>query len=117
MNPTTDRLLAWSQIAISALVLGFTGAIMIIYELGWAHFTPAQEQTFLEDRKWLMGASMLILYFWFQRLRGGGIPDGNTVTQTHTSPDGTTVRTTVPVSQVDKLTIPTPTQSQPEKIQ
>lgn len=121
---STDRMMAWAQIGISSLLLGFTGVIMLIYELGGAHFTPAQEATFLEDRKWLMGACMLVLYFWFQRLRQGGISDAaQTVTHTTTDPDGTVTRIVSPasnpvipgaVSSPVAPLVPTPTQEKPK---
>jgi hypothetical protein len=90
MNPI-DRLMAWAQIVFSGLFLIGTFIVITIYELGLAHLTANQEAAFADDRKWLTGACMLILFFWFQRLRQGGIPDaGTTITQSQTSPDGTT---------------------------
>jgi hypothetical protein len=112
MNPT-DRLMAMAQIWITIIFLSFTFVMLMIYELGWAHLTEAQDKSFSNSLNWLEGAALILIYFWFQRTRTSGIPDpSQVVTQTHTLPDGTktvitspSATTPVPTSQTIVLPI------------
>lgn len=98
MNTTDDRLLAWAQIGLSILFIIFTFIVIVIYEIGGAHFASTdQEKSFGSTLNWLTGACLIIIYFWFQRQRAGGIPDSSQmVTQTNTAPDGTKTVITSP---------------------
>jgi hypothetical protein len=107
VNPT-DRLMAMAQIWITVIFLSFTFALLLIYELGFARLTEAQDKSFSNSLNWLEGAALILIYFWFQRTRTSGIPDpSQIVTQTHTLPDGTKTVITSP-----SATTPVPT-SQP----
>jgi hypothetical protein len=98
VNPT-DKLMAMAQIWITVIFLSFTFVMLMIYELGWAHLTEAQDKSFSNSLNWLEGAALILIYFWFQRTRTAGIPDpSQVVTQTHTLPDGTKTVTTSPVA-------------------
>jgi hypothetical protein len=104
MNPT-DKMMAWAQIALSVIFLFGTFLIMILYELGYTHFSADQEKSFSSSMNWLTGACLIIIYFWFQRQRTAGIPDtSQVVTQTHVLPDGTK---TIITSPVDAPIVPT----------
>ena len=107
MNPT-DKMMAWAQITFSAMFFLATFTIMIIYELGLAHLGADQMKSFERNVDWLTGASLIVLYFWFQRARAGGIPDASqqVVTQKHTSPDGSTVVITSPVTSTKVVAAP-----------
>lgn len=108
MNPT-DKMMAWAQIAFSAMFFLATFIIIIIYELGLAHLSGDQGKAFERNVDWLTGASLIVLYFWFQRSRVGGIPDAaNMVTQTHTTPDGSKVVITSPAVSTKVVTPPLP---------
>lgn len=98
MNPT-DKMMAWAQIALSTMFLFGTFCVIVLYELGYTHFNPDQEKSFSANMNWLTGACLIIVYFWFQRSRIGGIPDASQmVVQTHTAPDGTVTKVTSPVN-------------------
>jgi hypothetical protein len=95
-----NKLLAWAQIGLSVFFIFGVFVVIILYETGLAHFANAdQEKSFGSTLNWLTGAAAIIVYFWFQRQRTGGIPsDGNVVTQTHVLPDGTKTTITSPVN-------------------
>lgn len=96
MNPIDNRL-SWAQIWLSVLFLVGVFAVTIIFETGFAKFGSPDEQKLFERLvHFLEDAALLILYFWFQRIRAGGIPDVPTVTQTATGPDGSKVSVTSP---------------------
>lgn len=98
MNPT-DKMMAWAQIGLSVLFIIATFVIIGAYETGYAHFNPDQEKSFGSTMNWLTGADLIIIYFWFSRTRTAGIPDSSqTITQTHTAPDGTLTTITSPVA-------------------
>lgn len=87
MNPT-DKLLAWAQIILSFLWLGGTFVLEYTGKLS------------ADASAWLRDTSLLVLYFWFQRQRTSGIPDPTQiVTQTKTTPDGTTTVITKPLDK------------------
>jgi hypothetical protein len=99
MNASDSRLLAWAQIIGSILIFGLVAASMLCFEMGLAHLNADQLKIYERDSSWLKDAALLILYFWYQRSRQGGIPDpGQVITQTHTSPDGTKTTVTAPVN-------------------
>ncbi len=119
MNPR-DKMMAWAQIIFSAMFFLVTFIIIILYELGFAAHLPVdQAKSFERNVDWLTGASLIVLYFWFQRARSGGIPDANppdnTVTQKHTAPDGSTVVITSPAASTKVVAAPlaTPTKESP----
>lgn len=95
MNPV-DKMMAWAQVVLSALFLLGVFAVIGIYETGHVHLDAGQVQSFDTLLNWLTGAAFLILVFWFQRQRQGGIPDAPVVTQTQTGPDGSKVSVTSP---------------------
>lgn len=98
MNPV-DKMMAWAQIGLSVLFIVGTFLIIGLYELGHAHFSADQGKDFSSTLNWLTGACMLVMFFWFQRQRSAGIPDGsNVVTQTHTGADGSTTVVTSPMN-------------------
>lgn len=114
MNPNTDRMMAWAQIGFSVLIFVLVAATLLVLETGHANMSAEMQKPFERDIGWLKDAALVVLYFWFQRGRQGGIPDsGQVVTQTHTTPDGTKVVTTTPVSAVKTPLV----QTQPEKPQ
>lgn len=109
----TDKLMAWAQIWLSAMFLFFTFLVIVLYELGFTHFSADQEKSFSGNMNWLTGACLIIVYFWFQRSRMGGIPDSSQmVTQLHTAPDGTTTKITSPVN-APAAAVPTITPATP----
>jgi hypothetical protein len=94
-----EKILAWAQIWLSVLLLGLIFAVIFRYETSSAHLTVDQQKGFDSLVDWLKSIGSLVVFFWFQRLRPGGIPDtSQTVTQTHTLPDGTKTTITSPVS-------------------
>jgi hypothetical protein len=98
MNPT-DKLMAWAQVIFTGLIFAFVAAIFIIFETGHAHLTIDELKIYERDTGWLKDAALVVLYFWFQRARQGGIPDASQmVTQSHTSPDGTKTTVTSPAN-------------------
>lgn len=101
---SNDRLIAIAQIVLSILFLTYTGAVVLIYELGLSHLTESQDKSFANQINWLTTASMIILYFWFQRQRTAGIPADTTTTST-TSPDGAQT-TTATISSTPKTVNP-----------
>lgn len=106
MNPS-DKMMAWAQIALSALFILGTFVVLCLYELGFAHFNADQEKSFAGNMNWLTGACLIIIYFWFQRSRIGGIPDASqVVTQTHTQPDGSKTVITSPVTSTKVVAAP-----------
>lgn len=96
---SSDRLMALAQIWLSIILLVFTFAVTLIYELGWSHLTTDQDKTFSNSINWLQGAALIVIYFWFQRTRTAGIPDpSQIITQTHTTPDGAKTVITSPAT-------------------
>lgn len=108
MNPNTDRLMAWAQIGFSVLIFVLVGALMLIFETGHAHLTPDDLKAFDRHVDWLKDAALMVLVFWFQRSRQGGIPDASQalVTQTHTAPDGSKVVITSPAASTKVVAAP-----------
>lgn len=97
MDPT-NRMMAWAQIIFSMLIFSIVGAVMLIFETGHSHMTDASLATFDRDFGWLKDAALMVLVFWFQRARQGGIPDqSQMVVQSHTAPDGSKTTITAPV--------------------
>lgn len=94
-----DRLLALAQILLSAIYMLGTFAVILIYELGLAHMTSEQDKSFGSFANFLTGGALVILYFWFQRMRAGGIPAPTTITTTET-PNATTTTTVQPPAAV-----------------
>ncbi len=92
-----DRLLALAQIILSAIYMVGTFAVILIYELGLAHMTAEQDKSFGTFANFLTGGALVILYFWFQRMRSGGIPAPSTTTTTET-PNATTTTTVQPTA-------------------
>lgn len=90
-----DRLLALAQIILSAIYMTGTFAVILIYELGLAQMTDEQDKSFATFANFLTGGALVILYFWFQRMRAGGIPAPATTTTTET-PNATTTTTVQP---------------------
>lgn len=90
-----DRLLALAQIILSAIYMVATFAVILIYELGLARMTSEQDKSFGAFANFLTGGALVILYFWFQRMRAGGIPAPATTTTTET-PNATTTTTVQP---------------------
>lgn len=90
--------MAQAQIAFTAIFFLLLFAIIILFELGFAsHLNDAQQKTFDATLAYLKDAGLVVVGFWFARLRGGGIPDsGPTVTQTTTAPDGSKTSVTSP---------------------
>lgn len=111
-----DKMTARAQIILSAVFLGCVFAVVIIYELGYAHLTADQARAFDKIIDWLESAAMVIVLFWFQRLRTSGIPDVTpTVTQEHQTPDGSKVTITSP-AHLPLPPLPNPTRpAQPAK--
>lgn len=96
MSPV-DRLMAYAQILFTAIFFVLLFSIIILFELGYAsHLNDAQQKTFDATIAYLKDAGLVIVGFWFSRLRGGGIPDATTVTQTLTAPDGSKTSVTSP---------------------
>jgi hypothetical protein len=96
LNPV-DKLMAQAQIAFTAIFFLLLFTIIILFELGFAsHLNDAQQKTFDATLAYLKDAGLVIVGFWFARLRGGGIPDATTVTQTLTAPDGSKASVTSP---------------------
>jgi hypothetical protein len=94
----TDRLMAWAQIALSFGILGLIFAALFLYETGHVSLNVEQQKSFDSLLDWLKSIGSLIVFFWFQRLRQGGIPDNSqTVTQIHTAPDGSKTTISSPV--------------------
>lgn len=114
MNMNTDRLMAWAQIIFSVMVFLFVAAVFMVFETGHAKLSADELKIYERDVGWLKDAALVVLYFWFQRARQGGIPDGNVITQTHTTPDGTTVVTRTPVAAADKVTVQVPLAPTPQ---
>lgn len=107
MNPT-DKMMAWAQIAITMLFLTFVFVATVLYELGKTHLGVDQEKNFGNTMNWYQGAALIIIYFWFQRTRTAGIPDGSSViTQVHESPDGS--KTTITSPAASKAPVPVAT--------
>lgn len=89
--------MAWAQIAFTAIFFILLFTIIILFELGYAsHLNDAQQKTFDATLAYLKDAGLVVVAFWFGRLRGGGIPDAATVTQTVTAPDGSKTSVTSP---------------------
>src|SRR5271155_2941397 len=98
-NANLERMLAWAQIILSFVLLGLIFVVIFLYEVGWAHLGAEQQKGFDSLVDWLKSIGSLVVFFWFQRLRQGGIPDGsNVITQSHTAPDGTRTTITSPVN-------------------
>jgi hypothetical protein len=98
-NSNLEKLLAWAQIWLSVVLIGLIFAVIFRYETSSAHLTVDQQKGFDSLIDWLKSIGSLVVFFWFQRLRAGGIPDSSlTVTQTHTTPDGTKTTITSPVN-------------------
>lgn len=95
MSPV-DKMMAWAQIALSAIFLVLTFVVILLYETGHVHLNADQMRSFENLLQWLTGAALLILIFWFQRQRQGGIPDAPMITQTHTAADGSKLSITSP---------------------
>lgn len=109
MNPI-DRMMSWAQIILSVVFLVLVFIVIGAYELGYASkLTPDQQRVFGDVLSFLKDAALVILYFWFQRQRQGGIPDGPTVTQTQIGPDGSKVSVTSP-AHLPLPTLPNPIQ-------
>lgn len=111
----TEKMMAWAQIAFSALLFGFVAAVFLVFETGHAHLNADELKIYERDVGWLKDAALVVLYFWFQRARQGGIPDpSQTVTQTHTLPDGSKSVITSPVGSTQVVAAPLdPTQGKP----
>jgi hypothetical protein len=92
----TDKLMAWAQIGLSVMFILGTFVIIGSYELGYAKFSVDQQKDFSSTMNWLTGACLIIIYFWFQRQRTAGIPEGTMVTQVHTAADGSVTKTVGP---------------------
>jgi hypothetical protein len=96
-NADNAFILAISQIVITVLYMGATFWLTGMYLLGYAnHLSADQDKTisrFLQADWTTMG---IVVFFWFQRLRGGGMLDEPMVTQTHTTPDGSRTVVTSP---------------------
>jgi hypothetical protein len=100
MGMNDDRLLAFAQITLSAIYMVGTFAVILIYELGLAHMSSEQDKSFGSFANFLTGGALVILYFWFQRMRAGGIPAPTTTTTTETTPNATTTTTVQPSAAV-----------------
>lgn len=88
----TDKLMAWAQIGLSVLlfVATFIASCYYFWMIHTGIALPADSIRSLEsllDKMWT--ACGIVVFFWFQRQRTAGIPDGTSmVTQSHTAPDG-----------------------------
>jgi hypothetical protein len=94
----TDKLMAWAQISLSFVLLALIFGSLLIYELHPLAFTDVQQKAFDSLMDWEKSIGSLVVFFWFQRLRAGGIPDAQVITQSHTAPDGTKTTITAPVN-------------------
>lgn len=95
-----ETLMAKAQIALTIMLLTFTFTLLLIYELGLARLSADQLKDFARSVDWLEGASLIAVYFWFQRARTSGIPDpaSQVVTQERILPDGTKTTVTSPAA-------------------
>jgi hypothetical protein len=94
-----DKMMAWAQIALSVFVLVLIFTAILLYETGHVSLVADQQKSFDSLMDWLKSIGSLIVFFWFQRLRQGGIPDqSQMITQSHTAPDGTKTTVTSPVN-------------------
>ena len=100
----TDKLMAWAQIIFSIMIFAFVATVFIVFETGHAHLSADELKIYERDISWLKDGALVVLYFWFQRGRQGGIPD-NTQLITHTleSPDGTKTTITAPVKAAGSI--------------
>lgn len=104
-----DKMMAWAQVVLSAIFIIFVAVVFVLFETGHAHLQDEQLKIFERLLEWLTGAALVILYFWFQRQRIGGIPDAPMITQTQTGPDGSKTSITSP-AHLPLPTLPNPTQ-------
>ena len=97
MKPTS-RVVAIAQIWLSALWFALVFALLVImYGMGESNrLTPDAMKSFDQWPHWLRDGGLVVLYFWFQRLREGGVDGANTVTQTFAGPDGAVRTVTSP---------------------
>jgi hypothetical protein len=103
-------MLAWAQILFTALFFLALFAIIVIFEVGGAsHLSDAQQKTFDATLAYLKDAGLLIVGFWFSRLRSGGMPESMpTITQTRIDPDGSKSTLTSP-AHLPLPSLPNPT--------
>lgn len=70
-----SRLIAWSQVAISALFLTGYFVVLILFMMGYARIPTDYKEAFAGLLSLMTAGGLTILYFWFQRQRAGGVPD------------------------------------------
>ena len=101
-----DHLIATAQIWLSALFLTGYFIVIILFMLGYANIPTDYKEAFSGLLSLMTGGGLTVLYFWFQRSRGAGIPDPVTTTiRTETSPPPapqTTIVTTTPTGATDE---------------
>lgn len=110
MNPVDDRM-SRAQIWLSVLILTAT-FLATVYYLFMVHrgaLTADATRSVEAMLEKMWAASGLVVFFWFQRQRQGGIPEVPTVTQTQTGPDGSKTSITSP-AHLPLPAIPNPIQ-------
>jgi hypothetical protein len=101
-----DQFISRVQAWLSGFYMLCTFIVILLYELGWSKLeTAEQQQTFGSMSNWMTGGALIVLYFWLQRARTGGIPDPTVTTttqttQTVTTPTDPTAPTVVPSTVV-----------------
>lgn len=98
----TDRMIAVAQIGLSVLFLLGYFLVLILFMLGYAKIPQDYKEAFAGLLSLMTGGGLTVLYFWFQRARGAGIPDPVTTTITTQTPPPpapqTTTVTTTPLT-------------------
>jgi hypothetical protein len=88
-------IIALAQIGLSALFLTGYFLVLILFMMGFSRVPVDYKEAFVGLLSLLSAGGLTILYFWFQRLRMGGVPDPVTTTITTQTPPPPAPQTTI----------------------
>ena len=107
MSDSDNTFLARTQAYLSYLFLTYTFVCTMVYECGFSKLSDSQSKDFSTSLTWMQGAAGIVIFFWFNRARVGGLPpDTQVITQTHTAADGSKTTITTPANQSQLLQPP-----------